>query len=63
MLDLFKKKNKFKTMNNRMAKNTNLATVESKKQNHGCRARFDGCQTGGWWGTGEEVRGLRSTNR
>ena len=29
--DLFKKK-KIKTMNNKMAKNTNLSTIESKKQ-------------------------------
>ena len=68
--DLFKKKN-IKTMNNKMATNTNLSTIESKKQeeqeeqkqNHGYRERFDGCQVGGGWGgMGEAVRGLRSTN-
>ena len=55
-----------------MAKNTNLSTVESKKQikqeeqrqNHGYREHFDGCQMGrGYGGMDEEVRGLRSTNR
>ena len=30
-MDLFKKK-KIQTMNNKMAKNTNLSTIESKKQ-------------------------------
>ena len=30
--DLFKKKKKVKTMNNKMAMNTYLSTIESKKQ-------------------------------
>ena len=30
--ELFKKKKKIKTMNNKMAKNTDLSTIESKKQ-------------------------------
>ena len=66
--------NKIKTMNNKMAKITNLSTIESKnnklskqeeqRQNHGYREHFDGCQRGGdCEGMGEEVRGLRSTNR
>ena len=59
-------------MNNKIAKNTNLSTIESKKQtkqqeqrqNHGYGEYFDGCQMGGSCGCiGEEVRGLRSTNR
>ena len=43
-------------MKNKMVKNTNLSTTESKKnklskqeeerQNHGYRKRFDGCQMG-----------------
>ena len=59
-------------MNKKMAKNTYLATMESKKQskqirteNHGYREHFDGCQIGEEWG-GKwviEARGLRSTNR
>ena len=32
MLKGFKKKKKIKTMNNKMAKNTNLSTMESKTQ-------------------------------
>ena len=32
MLKGFKKKKKIKTMNNKIAKNTNLSTIESKKQ-------------------------------
>ena len=66
--------NKIKTMNNKMAKITNLSTIESKnnklskqeeqRQNHGYREHFDGCQWGGdCEGMDEEVRGLRSTNR
>ena len=31
-MDLFKKKKKVKTMNNKMAMNTYLSTIESKKQ-------------------------------
>ena len=54
-----------------MAKNTNLSIIESKnlstqeqRQHHGYRECFDGCQIGGvFGGKGEEVRGLRSTNR
>ena len=60
-------------MNNKMAKNTYLSTIESKKQTKQTRteteswiwrrfrwmvARWERCQ-----GMGEEVRGLRSTNR
>ena len=55
-----------------MAINTYLSTIESKKQSHqeqqrwnyGYRGCFDGCQMGGdCGGMGEEVRGLRITNR
>ena len=59
-------------MNNKVAINIYLSTIESKnklskqeeqRQNHGYRERFDGCQVGGGWGgMGEAVRGLRSTN-
>ena len=61
-----------KTMNNKMAINTCLSTIESKKhtkqeelsQKHGYGKHFDGCQMGGGEGImSEEVRGLRSTNR
>ena len=65
-------KRTIKTMNNKMAINTYLSTIESKKQtkqtrkqgqNHRCGERFDGWQMGGGFGgMGEEVRGLRSTN-
>ena len=64
---LIKKKKKIKTMNNK-----NLSTIESKnklskqvqRQNHGSREHFDGYQmAGGCGGKGEEVRGLKSTNR
>ena len=58
-------------MNNKMAINTYLSTIESKKQtkqtseqrqNHGYGKHFDGCQIRGRsGGMGEEVRGLRST--
>ena len=55
-------------MNNKMAKNTNLSTTESKKfklrkqkyqrQNHEYEEHFGGCQMGGVYGRmGEEVRG------
>ena len=45
-------------MNNKMAKNTYLSTIESKKQtskheqkqNHGYELHFDGCQMGGGCG-------------
>ena len=60
-------------MNNKMVTNTYFSKIESKKQtkqqveqkwNHGYREHFDGCQMGGGCGgMGEEVRGLRSTNR
>ena len=59
-------------MNNKMAINTYLSTSESKKlskqeeqrENHGYEEHFDGWQReGGCGGMGEEVRGLRSTNR
>ena len=56
-----------------MATNTNLSTIESKKQtrqtrrqrqNHGYEEHFDGCQMGeGCGGMGEEVRRLRSMTR
>ena len=62
--DFFKKK--IKTMNNKMAINTYLSTIDSKKQtkNHGYRESFNGCQMrGGCGGMGEEVRGLISINR
>ena len=60
-------------MSNKMAKNTYLSTTESKKnklskqevgQNHGYGERFNVCQMGrDCEGMGEEVRGLRNTNR
>ena len=60
-------------MNNNMAKThicqqlnlkDKLIKQEEQRQNHGYRERFDGCQMGGvWQRMGEEVRGLRSTNR
>ena len=62
-------------MNNKMAKNTNLSTIEYKKQTKQTRSTeteswtqrvvfFDGCPMGeGHGGMGEELRGLRSTNR
>ena len=60
-------------MNIKMAKYTNLSIIESKKkpskqeeqrQNHGYRQHFNGCQMRRRCGRmGEEVRGLRSTNR
>ena len=41
-----------------------LSKQEEQRQNHGYGERFDGCQMGGVGGRmGEEVRGLRSTNR
>ena len=41
-----------------------LSKQEEQRQNHGYGERFDGCQMGGRCGRmGEEVRGLRSTNR
>ena len=41
-----------------------LSKQEEQRQNHGYREYFDGCQMGGMcWGMGEEVKGLRRTNR
>ena len=41
-----------------------LSKQEEQRQNHGYGECFDGCQIGGGYGgKGEEVRGLRSTNR
>ena len=40
-----------------------LSKQEEQRQNQGYRERFDGCQMGGCGGMGEEVRGLRNTNR
>ena len=41
-----------------------LSKQEEQSQNHGYGERFDGGQMGGGYdGMGEEVRGLRSTNR
>ena len=59
-------------MNKKMAINTCLSTTESKKQTKQTRVEtdswirraFDGCQMGeGYMGMGEEVRGLRNSNR
>ena len=61
-----------KTMNNKMAINTDPSTTESNKKKKlskqetesGIWRVCDGCQMGrGCGGMGEEVRGLRSTNR
>ena len=41
-----------------------LSKQKEQRQNHGHGDHFDGCQMGGECeGMGEEVRGLRSTNR
>ena len=41
-----------------------LSKQEEKRQNHGYRKHFDGCQMGGeCGGKCEEVRAVRSTNR
>ena len=54
-----------------MATNTYLSTTDSKKlrkqeeqrQSHGYREYLGGCQIGrDYGGTGEELRGVRSTN-
>ena len=54
--DLFKKKEKITTMNNKVAINIYLSTIVSKKnlskqeeqrQNHGYGEHFKGCQMGG----------------
>ena len=59
-------------MNHKMAINTyqklnlknRLSKQEEQRQDHGYRERFDGCQMEAGCGEmGEEVRGLRSTNR
>ena len=58
-------------MNNKMTVNTYLSKIESKKQakqeelrqNHGYRECFEGASWDGGVGVGEQVRGLRSTNR
>ena len=70
--DLFKKK-KIKTVNHKMAKNTYLSTIGSKKQTKQIRRTNSIMDTEsvlmvarwevGVGGMGEEVRGLRSTNR
>ena len=60
---------KIKTMNNKIAINTHLSTIESKnkpskqeqRQNHGYGEFFDGCQMERV--CRRMVRGLRSTNR
>ena len=58
-------------MNNKMAKNTYLLTIDSKKQNKQTRTGTESCiQRMFWWLTdgqgcgemGKEVRGLGSTN-
>ena len=61
-------------MNNKMAINTfiyqhlniknKLSKLEEQRQNHGYGEHIDGCQISGQCGgMGEELRGLRSTNR
>ena len=41
-----------------------LSKQEEQRQNYGYREHFGGCQMGGrCMGMGEEVKGLRSTNR
>ena len=60
-------------MNNKMTKiqiyqqsnlKNKLSKQEEQRQNHGYREHFDGCQMGwGCRGMGEEMRGLRNTNR
>ena len=60
-------------MNNKMAKihiyqqlnlKNKLSKQEDQRQSRGYGEHFDGCQRGGaCGGMGEEVRGLRSTNR
>ena len=42
----------------------NKLSKQEQRQNHGYREHFEGCQMGGEYREmGEEVRGLRSTNR
>ena len=59
-------------MNNKMAKNINLSTIESidklsnheeQRQNHGYRDHFDGCQMGGSVREWVKSEGIKSTNR
>ena len=60
-------------MNNKMAKihiyqqlnlKNNLSKQEEQRQNHGYGEPFHSCQLGGGWERmGEEVKGLRSTNK
>ena len=56
-------------MNNKTAINQQLnlknkLSKQEQRQNHGYGERFDGCHMGGGsGGMGEEVRGLRSTDR
>ena len=59
-------------MNNKMAINTYLSTIESKKQTKQIRTETESWiwrtfwwlpDRRGMWGMGEEVRGLTSTNR
>ena len=58
-------------MNNKMAMNSYVSKInlrnrkqEEERQNHGYQECSDGFQMGGvYGGIGEEVRGLRSTNR
>ena len=60
-----------KTMSNKRAINTyeqlnlkNKLSQQEQRQNHGYGECFDGCEMGGaCGGMGEEVRGLRNTNR
>ena len=61
-----------KTMNNKMSKIhiyqqlnlKNKLNKQEQRQNHRYGENFDGCKKeGGCGGMGEEVRGLRDTNR
>ena len=55
-------------MNNKMAINTYLPKIESKKQNkqaeqkqiHRYRKHFDGCQMGGCWQDSEKGEGIKT---
>ena len=55
-------------MNDKMAKNTYLSTIESKKQTKQTRRTeteswiqkvFDSCQIGGVWGNGRRGEGIK----
>ena len=59
-------------MNTKMAKiliyqqlnlKNKLSKQEEQRQNHGYKDHFDGCQMVGCGEMGEEVKGLRKTNR